>query len=121
MNKQWFTVHVLIATLGAVFASGCMAQTNDLGDETDAEGEQLGEVQQSLSGGGSGGGGPTLPPPDCTGKGSCYCLCRLSHPCAQDPAQCSPLSQCLTSCDYQYPSYCTETGNPNPTTASDCF
>jgi len=122
MNKQWSTVYIVIATLSAAFTSGCVTDVNGPESETGAEEGQLGQVQQAITtSSSSSGGGPTLPPPDCDGKGVCYCFCRLEHPCWKDSSQCSALSQCLTSCDYQYPSYCPAPGSSYPNTAADCL
>ncbi|EYF05161.1 hypothetical protein [Chondromyces apiculatus] len=128
MNGSWSKIHLLITTLCAAFASGCTVEVIDTEEQ-----EQVAETEQAITGGGScnstdpdwpqcnGGNGPTIPPPECTGKTSCYCLCRLDHPCIQNPAECSPLSACLNQCDRDFPSHCPGGGHTNPQRFSDCF
>lgn len=134
MNMQWSKVHVLICfALCAAFSGACVAEAEDPEIDTQSEAEegQVGEAEQAIGDGCNstdpnwpqcnGGNGPTLPGPDCNGKGLCYCFCRVDHPCGQDPSQCSPLASCLSQCDAQYPSYCTATGPSNPTSYSQCL
>jgi hypothetical protein len=61
--------------------------------------------------------GPTQ---GCNGYGTCYCVCRWSHRCDLNPAQCNPLSDCLNNCDAQYPS-CPYPGGEIPPTLASCY
>ena len=64
--------------------------------------------------------GPTIPPPSCSGIGICYCVCRYHHRCDQNPSECNPLSQCLYSCDAQYPN-CPYPGGGYPPNLLACY
>lgn len=127
MTKQWSRFGVVLGLCVAFGLAGCMTQIKDAGD--DGSSATTSDVQQDIGGGGGGGSNcspprddcPTLPPPDCSGKPFCYCACRVSHPCATNPSQCSALGQCLTSCDTSYPPQCPGGGNPNPRTLADCL
>jgi hypothetical protein len=107
-------------------ALGCTADSR--GDDDTATRAATSEAQQDIGGGGGGGSCspprddcPTLPPPSCSGKPICYCLCRVSHPCATNGSQCGPLGTCLDQCDASYAPSCPGGGNPNPRTAADCL
>lgn len=67
------------------------------------------------------GSGGTLPGPSCGGLASCYCFCRYYHRCDLDPAQCSPLSQCLNGCDADYPGCPYPGGGGFPSSITECL
>ena len=66
------------------------------------------------------GTGPTIPSPSCSGYSTCYCFCRYNHRCDQDPAECTPLANCLNSCDAQYPG-CPYPGGGYPSSPAECL
>lgn len=129
MIDKPFKLGIVIACLCAAFGLGigCVAQSGSATDDPAGSQATASQVEQDIGGGGGSSCSPprddcpTLPPPDCSGKPICYCMCRVQHPCSRQPSQCSLLSQCLNSCDASYPSWCAGGGNPNPTTAADCF
>jgi hypothetical protein len=69
----------------------------------------------------NGGSGGTLPGQNCAGLASCYCFCRFDHRCDLDGAQCNPLSQCLNSCDANYPGCPYPGGGGFPSSINECL
>lgn len=59
----------------------------------------------------------------CASLARCYCTCRLNHQCIRDASQCTPLANCLNSCDSQNPgtSSCSDNGPFDPRKPSDCL
>jgi hypothetical protein len=93
--KNLFKSISMIAILSGAFGIGCVTESQGPVDNTDPAATS--QTEQDIGIGGGGGGG------SCPAKDNCYSLCRFIHNCGADSSQCTPLGQCLDSCDAEFP------------------
>ncbi|MEO7730868.1 MAG: hypothetical protein ABIY55_07855 [Kofleriaceae bacterium] len=114
MQRESWKFLILIASLctSLVASFGCATDGKQLDGTSDEPALTTGQAEQDIGGGD--------PPGRCSGVTFCYCSCRVFHPCSTNPAECIPLSQCLSSCDAQFPG-CSPGGPLDPKRIQDCL